>query len=136
MDVAVRFWNDKTGLAETKYFDSQFRRRSSAQNSFDSLYESISELEKNKLLQLAMDGPSVKWNVLDFPHDKLVSDNFSKTLNIDSCAQHTVHGSLKNGFHKSTSNMNKLLKLLLVLHDSPARGDFYLQEGGILTSFL
>ena len=30
--VAVRFWNDKTGLAETKYFDSQFFRRSAAQN--------------------------------------------------------------------------------------------------------
>ena len=25
-NVVVRFWNDKTGLAETKYFDSQFLR--------------------------------------------------------------------------------------------------------------
>ena len=59
MDAAVRFWNDKTGLAETKYFDSQFLRWPSAQNLFDSLYESMSKPEKNKLLQLAMDGPNI-----------------------------------------------------------------------------
>ena len=42
MDVAVRFWNEKTGLAETKYFDSQFLRRPTAQNFCDSLYKSMS----------------------------------------------------------------------------------------------
>ena len=73
IDVVVQFWNDKTGLAETKYFDSQFFRRPTAQNLFDSLYESMSELEKNKLLQLTMNGPNVNWNVLDLLDDKLVS---------------------------------------------------------------
>ena len=29
------------------------------------VYESMGEFEKNKLLQLAMDGPNVNWNVLD-----------------------------------------------------------------------
>ena len=71
MDVAVHFWNDKTGLSET-YFDSQFLRRSTSQNLFHSLYESMSQLEKNKLLQLAMDGPNVNWNILDLLDDKLV----------------------------------------------------------------
>ena len=73
IDVVVQFWNDKTGLAETKYFDSQFFRRPTAQNLFDSLNESMSELEKNKLLQLAVNGPNVNWNVLDLLDDKLVS---------------------------------------------------------------
>ena len=72
MGVAVHFWNGKTGLAETKYFDSQFLRRPTAQNLFDSLYKSIGELEKNKLLQLAMDGPNINWNVLDLLDDKLI----------------------------------------------------------------
>ena len=81
--VAVR-------LAETKYFYSQFLRRPTGQSLFDNLHESMGELEKNELLQLAMDGPNVNWNVLDLLDDKLVSDNFSKTLNISSCAQHTV----------------------------------------------
>ena len=130
MDAAVRFWNDKTGLAEAKYFDSQFLRRPPAHNLFDSLYESMSDLEKNKLLQLAMNGPNVNWNVLDLLDDKLVSDNFSKTLNIGSCAQDTVNSSLKNGLQKSTWNMDKLLKSTFwILHDSPARRDVYLQEG-------
>ena len=130
IDVAVRFWNDKLAFAKTKYFDSQCLRRANAQNLFDSLYESMSELEKSKLLQLSMDGPSVDWNVLDLLDDQLVSDNFSKILNTGSCCQHTVHGSLKSGFQKSTWNMDKLLKFFFwILHDSPATRDVYLQEG-------
>ena len=76
-----------------------------------------------------MDGPNINWNVLDLLDDKLMSDNFSETLNIGSCAQHTVHGSLKNEFQKSTWNMGKLLKSIFwILHDSPVRRDVYLQE--------
>ena len=111
MDVAVRFWNEKTGLAGTKYFNTQFLRRPTAENLLDGLYESMNELEKNKLLQLAWNGPNVNWNILDLLDDKLVSDNFSKTLNIGSCAQHTVHGSLENGFQKSTWNMDSCWNL-------------------------
>ena len=90
----------------------------------------MGELEKNKLLQLALDGPIVNWNVLDLLDDKLVSDNFSKTLNIGRSVQHTVDGSLKNGFQKSSWNMDKLLKSIFwILHDCPVRPDDYLQEG-------
>ena len=63
--------NDKSGLAETKYFGSQFLRRPNAQNLFDSLYESMKDLEKMELLQLAMEGPNVNWNALNILHDKL-----------------------------------------------------------------
>ena len=66
MDVAIRFWNDKTGLAARKYLYSQCLWRPTAQNLFDSLYKSMGELEKNTLLQLAMDGPNVNSNVLDY----------------------------------------------------------------------
>ena len=76
-----------------------------------------------------MEGPNVNWNVLDLLDDKLVSDNFSKTLNIGSCVQHAVHGSPKNGFQELTWNMDKLLKSIFwILHDSAARHDVYLQE--------
>ena len=51
-------------------------------------------LDKAKLLQLAMGGPNVNC-ILD---DKIESENFSKTLNIGSCAQHTVHVAFKDGF--------------------------------------
>ena len=63
------------------------------------LCKSISEPEE----KLAMDGPNVYWTLLD---DKLMSDNFSKTLNICSCAQLSVHGSLRHGFQNSTWNMD------------------------------
>ena len=55
-----------------------------------------------KRINCCNDGPNVNWNVLDLLDDKLVSDNFAKNINIGSCAQHTVPGSLKNGFQKST----------------------------------
>ena len=90
------------------------------------LCKSISEPEE----KLAVDGPNVNWTLLYLLDDKLVSDNFSKTLNIGSCAQLSVHDSLKHGFQKSTWNMDKLLKSIFwILHDSPARRDVYLQEG-------
>ena len=129
MDVAVRFWNDKAGLAETDYFDLQFLRRPTARNLFDSLWI-YDWTWKEQIVAICNGWPNVIWNVLDLVDDKFVSDNFSKTLNIGSCAQHTVHGSLKNGLQKSTWNMDKLMKSIFwILHDSPARCDVYLQEG-------
>ena len=46
-------------------------RRPNAQSLFDSLQESVNNVDKNKLgngwtyLKLAMDRPTVNWNVLD-----------------------------------------------------------------------
>ena len=55
---------------------------------------------------------------------------FLRLLHIGSCAQHTIHGALKDGFQKSTWKIDKLLKSTFwLLHDSPARRDVYLTEG-------
>ena len=45
-----------------------------------------------------MDEPNINRNVLNILDDKLEPENFPKTLNIGSCAQHTVHGAFKDGF--------------------------------------
>ena len=34
MDVALRFWSEKKGQVETKYYDSEFLTRSNAENSY------------------------------------------------------------------------------------------------------
>ena len=60
--------------------------------------KSMKGFDKAKLMELAMDQPNVNWNVLNILDDKLESENFPKTLNIGSCAQHTIHGAFKNGF--------------------------------------
>ena len=44
-----------------------------------------------------MDGPSVNWSVLNMLESKLEENNLSKTINIGSYSQHTVHGTLKVG---------------------------------------
>ena len=134
MDVALRFWNEKKGQAETKYYDSQFLSRPNAENLYAGLETSMKGLDKANLLQLAMDGPKVNWNVLSILNDKLESENFSKTIDIGSCAQHTIHGAFKDGFQKSSWKIDKLLKSIFwLLNDSPARRDVYLTEGNTIT---
>ena len=63
MDVAVGYWNEKENLVQTKYYDSKFMRRY-AQNLLDNLQGSGTDFEKSEFIQLAMDGPTVNWNVL------------------------------------------------------------------------
>ena len=58
--------------------------------------KSMKGFDKAKLLELAMDQPNVNWSVFNISDDKL--ENFPKTLNIGSFAQHTVNGAFKDGF--------------------------------------
>ena len=55
--------------------------------------------------------------------EMLVGDNYSETVNIGSCPQHTVHGAFEAG----TANdwdVHKILKsMFCLLHDSPAHGN-------------
>ena len=69
-----------------------------AENQYSSLETLMKGFDKVKLLQLATDEPNVNWNSRNILDDKLKSENFPKTLNIGSCAQHTVHAAFKNGF--------------------------------------
>ena len=130
MDVGIHFWNEVTGMAETRYFDSQFMLRPNADTLLAKLEDSVAMLDKSKFLQLSMDGPNVNWNVLDLLDNKLLSDGFSTTVSIGSCAQHTVHGSLKTGFNSLEFEVRKILKAMFWLfNDSPARRSVYLTEG-------
>ena len=81
-------------------------------------------------LQLPIEGPNINWEVLGKLDDKLISDNFARTLHIGSCAEHIIHGFLKDGIHKSEWRFDKLLKAMFWLfNESPARFDVYRFEG-------
>ena len=56
-------------------------RMPNAQSLFDSLQESVNDVDKNELLVLAMDGPTINWNVLDILDNNLAGENFAKTEN-------------------------------------------------------
>ena len=81
-----------------------------SKNLYSSLETSVKGIDKAKLLLLAMDWPNVNWNVCNILDDTLESENFPKTLNIDSCTQHTIHGTFKDGFQKSSWKKDNLLK--------------------------
>ena len=73
MDCIIRFWNNKTGVVCSRYFDSKFLLWPNSKNLFEKPLESTKSLDLSKLLQLSMDGPNVNWDVL-----KLMSNFLSK----------------------------------------------------------
>ena len=115
MDFSIRYWDDKEQIVKAPYFDSQFLDRPNADNLLDSIKLSTERLRNESLLQLAMDGPNVNWEVLTKLDDKLVEDGYTKTLNIGSCAQHAIHGSFQNGSVKTGCGLQPILKSMFYL---------------------
>ena len=77
-----------------------------------------------------MDGPNVNWKVLRKTDEMLVGDNYSKTINIGSCPQHTVHSAFETGATNDW-DVHKILKSIFwLLQDSSARRNIYVTEGG------
>ena len=64
MDLHVRFWNESRNIVDTRYYDSKFLEKTNAENLFQSVKDASNGLRREKVLQLAMDGPNVNWEVL------------------------------------------------------------------------
>ena len=110
MDVSICCWNDKEQMLKTCYFDLQFLERSNTDDLLDSIKLSTERLRNESLLQLTMDGPNVNWEVLTKLDDKLAEDGYAKTLNIGSCAQHTIHCGFQNRLVKMGWGLQQILK--------------------------
>ena len=129
MDVLVRFFNEESGLVETRYFDSTFLRRPNSTNLHAKLLESLSTIPLNKMLQLSMDGPNVNWDVLLCQHQYRTEKEFPDIIIIGSCGLHILHGALKTGVKSTNWELDKILKAMWrLLYDSPARRDIYIKE--------
>ena len=74
-----------------------FLDRPNAENLFESIRVASNGLQQENLLQLAMDGPDVNWEVLKKTYEILAKNYYSKTINIGSYPQHTVHTAFKTG---------------------------------------
>ena len=61
-------------------------------------------------MQLAIDGPSVNWSVLNMLDNRLQENYLSKMINIRSFSEHTVHDALKVGTTKSELTKSVLTK--------------------------
>ena len=90
MDINIRYWDNKEKKVKTRYLDSQFLERPNADHLLQSLKTDIKDLKEESILQLAMDGPNINWEVLRKLDDTLVEDGHNKTLNIGSCVLNTL----------------------------------------------
>ena len=90
MDVNVRFWNESRNIVKTKYYNSKCLDRPNAENLFESIGDRSNRLQFEKLLRLAINGPNVNWEVLKRLMETLFKNDYSKTINIGSCPQHTL----------------------------------------------
>ena len=114
IDNQLRFWNESSVQAKTRYFDSQFLLRPSANNLLEPLTAAIKDLSQEKLIQLSIDGPSTNWFVLD------------KVVKLGCCGLHVLHGAFKAAFQATDLSLDKILKAMWNLfHDSPARRETY-----------
>ena len=84
MDVVIRYWNETIGNVETRYYDLKFLSRPNAKGLLSSIEDVAKNFKTEKCLQLAMNGPSVNWSVLNLLDDKLEENNLTKTINIGS----------------------------------------------------
>ena len=114
MDVSICYRDDKEQMVRTRYFDSQFLERPNADNLLDSIKLSTERLRNESLLQLAMDGANVNWEVLTKLDDNLVEDGYTKSLNIGSYAQYAIHGAFQNGSVKTGWGLQQILKSIEV----------------------
>ena len=75
---------------------------------------STAKLKEDSFLYLVMDARNVNWDVLNKHDNKLFEDGFSKTLNIGSYVQHVVHGAYQTGSSNTGSNLEKILKVIVL----------------------
>ena len=64
MDLHVQFWDLTTNSMKTRYFNSQFLGKAAAADILKSFKLCMNGLDKEKLLQVSMDGPNVNTKFL------------------------------------------------------------------------
>ena len=121
MDIGLRYFNDDTGLVETKYFDSAFLKRPYSENLHEKLLQSLSDLKLGKLLQISMDGPNVNWDVLKRHSQYREEKELAQLVIIGSCGLHVVNGAFRTGMMETDWDIHKVLHAVWKLFDeSPA----------------
>ena len=125
------YFNDDTGLVETKYFDSAFLKYLNSENLREKLLQSLSDLKLEKLLQISMDGPNVNWDVLKRHCQYREEKELAQLVIIGSCGLHVVNGAFRTGMMETDWDIHKVLHAVWKLFDeSPARRDVYIKEIG------
>lgn len=127
MDMVIRFWNKSTARVDTRYWTSIFLGKSTAIDLLNGFLEGLLNLDRDKLLQVSMDGPNVNLSFIQKLKAELSTEQ-SKTplIDIGVCGLHTVNGAVKTGPKQTNWDIYELLRTMYnYFKDSPARRALY-----------
>ena len=110
MDLLVRFWNQKSDIVNTRYLNSEFMGRSTAEDVFNIFLSGASEIDKAKILQVSSDSPNVNLLFLKNFSEQRQEEELNPLIDIVTCGLHTIHGGLKAGAKASNWKINDALK--------------------------
>ena len=115
---------------KTRYYDSQFLYRPNADNLYQCINAGSSQLPKQPMIQLSMDGPNTNWKVFEKFNTAREANDDPCLADIGSCSLHIVSGSLNAGVTETSWEIDKIMKSMWkLLSDSPPRRDEYLKLG-------
>ena len=121
MDVHIRFWDISRKQAVTRYWNSVFLGKATAEDLLKAFHSGLEHLHMDSILQVSMDGPKVNWAF----YDKLVNeqaDDAAHFLETGSCGLHIMHGAFQSGHNATDWKVNEVLSALwYYFKDSPAR---------------
>ena len=128
MDIQIRFWDTQNHCVKTRYYDSRFLYRPNADNLYQCINTGTSQLPKQQMIQLSMDGPNTNWKVFEKFNTAREANDDPCLADIGSCSLHIVSGSLNAGVTETSWEIDKIMKSMWkLLSDSPARRDEYLK---------
>ena len=131
MDAHIRYWCSESNEVRNSYFDSKFLLRPNCDNITSAIDDVLTPLEKRKMINLGMDGPSTNWAVLRKVQENRRIAMLSPLEDIGSCTLHILNGAIQTGLTKSSSHLKEVMKAMWKLfHDSPARRDEFIKVNG------
>ena len=92
--LLLRYFDSDGITVKIIYCDSRFFVHVTHQNLVKQLNDGMKQLDVNKLLQISMDGPSVKQFSREVSKERK-GDEQHQLINIGSCGINTIHGAFK-----------------------------------------
>lgn len=124
MDLIVRFFDINTHKVVSRYWNSVFLGRATAQDLLQKFNHGLQPLQRKNLLQVSMDGPNVNLSFLRKLEVEMETENpdGKKLLNLGVCGLHVINGAVKTGLMTVNWELNSFLRNMYYLFkDSPAR---------------
>ncbi|KAK2140319.1 hypothetical protein LSH36_1393g00020 [Paralvinella palmiformis] len=129
LDIHVRLW--RHDQVHTRYLTSQFIGYAAATDLLEHFNASTSDLCRNGLLQVSMDGPSVNWSFYEKLEKEIKNECGMGLLNFRSCGLHVIHRAFQTGARETDWGLDGLLSSPYYLFkDTSARRDDFTDVTG------